>query len=427
MNWKLFIYNLTAGNVIPVIGNNLSLLKGENGTPVPLYDFIAGRLMEIEDDIPYTRQSIGEIVLAHPEIAPTIKSIYKQISEESFYTGPLEKLAEITDFNFFISTTVDDLLVKAIRKVRHYDDSEINVINYSLQGKSPTNVEPKVTVFNLLGTLDDLKHSAIDEEEMLEYFFSIAWRECDNHPQAEYFIRHVRDKTLLFIGCDFPDWLMRFVIRILSNRRIKDETFKDHIVISTKKESGKLKNFLAQCEKDVVIINEEQANNAEIFIHLLYNKWRDKKKEDKCTQYEGTVFLSYYHKDEKDAEALKNALETERINVWFDKEDLRAGEHEDRIWEAIDKCKIFIPVISGKCLDAAESYAREYEWAKANLIYNYKKKSDQPLAVIPCSIGEVDRKDERIPGFMRDSTIFDLKTGQDRIVDEVKNLLKPKL
>lgn len=424
MNWKLFLYNLTAGNVIPVIGNDLSLLKGGNGAPVPLYDYIGRELMKLKDDISYPDQGIGEIVLADREIASTIKYLYGQISEEEFYTEPLEKLAEITDFNFYISTTADDLLVKAIRKVRHYDDNEINVINYSLQPKSPTSFEPKVTVFNLLGTLDDLKHSALDEEQMLEHFFSIAWREYDNHPQAEDFIRNVKDKTLLFIGCDFPDWLMRFVIRILSNRRIKDDTFKDHIVINTKKERRKLKNFLDQCEKNVVPITEEQANNVEAFVQLLHDKWKGKGGEPLPSQK--TVFLSYYHEDKKEAVTLKNALEKEGIAVWFDEEHLRAGEHEERIWDAIDGCNIFIPLISSKCLEAAKSYAREFEWKNADLIYKYKKRSEQPLTVIPCAVGKIDRGDKRIPGFMRASAIFDLKTGQDRIVTEVKNLLKTK-
>lgn len=428
MNWKSFIYNLTAGNIIPVIGNDLSLLKGENETPVPLYDYITKKLLEIED-ISDPNQSISEIVLGNPQIASTIKSIYEQIEEDRFYTRSLEKLAEITDFKFYVSTTVDDLLVKAIRKVRKYKekDSKLNVINYSLQGKSPKIVKPKVTVFNLLGNLCELKHSAIDEEEMLEYFFSIAWKENEDHPQADYFIRCVSDKSFLFIGCDFPDWLMRFVIRILSNRRIKDQTFNDYIVVDTGKEHLKLKNFLDLCKKDFVVISGEGTHNTEVFVDQLHKKWMDKKKEDKHMKYEGSVFLSYFHQDETDAEDLKNALEKEGIDVWFDKDDLREGEHKKRIWDAIDRCKIFIPIISNKCLAAAKSYAKQYEWPTAEMIYVYKKNSGQKFYILPCSVCDIDRKDDRIPGFMKNFTIFDLKIKQDIIVDAIKTLLKIKL
>ena len=425
IDWKALILNLSAGNVIPIIGNDLSLLKGENGTPVPLYEVIKNRVVEIKE-LKDSKQSIGEIVLESPKIASTIKSVYEQIDEENFYSGPLEKLAEIKDFKFFVSTSFDDLLERAIQKVRQCSKNELKVINYFPYGNSPVTDDSKVTVFNVLGNLGDLKHSAIDEEEILEYFFTIMSRENEEHPQVTYFLRQVSDKSLLFIGCDFPDWLMRFVIRILTNRRIKDGKCEDYIVNDLNKEHVKLKNFLVRCQKDFVVIDEGKPRNAEAFVDLLYRKWTDKIKSDKRTRYEGSVFLSYYCEDQKDAGTLKNALETERIDVWFDKDDLHAGEHEDRIWEAIDKCKIFTPIISEKCLDADESYAKDQEWPKANLIYNYKKKSDQPLIIIPCFVGEIDLKDRRIPEFIRKSTIFDLKTKQGKIIDEIKNFLKPK-
>jgi hypothetical protein len=428
MNWQRFINKLSDGDIIPVIGSDLSLLKGEDGTPVYLYDYLIKRLIEREE-IPYTNQGIGEIVLAHKEIGPSIKAIYRQIDGEKFYTRPLEKLAGITDFKFFVSTTVDDLLEKAIRNVRRYSDSQLNVIDYSLQAKSPAANESEVTVFNLLGNLDDLMHSALDEEEVLEYFFSIAWREFENHPQANYFLEHVRGKIFLFIGCDFPDWLMRFVIRILSNRRIKDKTFKDYIVCNvceTNAGRRKLRDFLDRCEKDFIIIDDGGPNNVEAFVDVLYSKWKERKKGEKCTRCEGIIFLSYYHRDESEAADLKNKLEEQGVEVWFDKEDLHAGEHKKRIWDAIDKCKIFIPVISGKCLEATESYARQYEWPTAKMIFEYKKNSGREFNILPCFIGDVDRKDNRIPGFMRDFTIFDLKE-KDKILDEVKRLLKPGL
>ncbi|NIM14240.1 MAG: TIR domain-containing protein [Candidatus Aminicenantes bacterium] len=430
MDWDSFFYDLSAGNIIPVIGNDLSLLKGEGGTPVSLYDYIIKELIKIKK-IQYTKQGIGEIVLAYPGIGSTIKTIYGNIDEEKFYTRPLEKLAEITDFRFFVSTTVDDLLEKAIRNVCSYIDSQLNVINYSLQAKSPDSNEKKseVTVFNLLGNLDDLMNSALDEEKVLEYLFSITWGKCENHPQAEYFLKHVNEKILLFIGCDFPDWLMRFVIRIVSNRRLSEKTFKDYIVCNvcdTNADRQKLKDFLDQCEKDFIIIGDGRPNNVEAFVDMLYSKWKESKKEDKHIQYKGSVFLSYYHKDEKEAADLKNKLEGEGVEVWFDKEDLHAGEHKKKIWDAINKCEVFIPVISGECLGAAESYARKYEWPEAEMIFRYKKKSGQVFNILPCFIGDVDRKDNRIPGFIRDFTIFDLNE-KDKILDEVKSLLKLRL
>jgi hypothetical protein len=425
MKWKSFLYKLNAGDVIPVIGNDLSLLKNEAGQTVSLNRYIVEKLIEIEE-IPPGNKSIGEILLEFPGVKSTIKSIYEQIPGKKFYTRPLEKLAAITDFDFYVSTSFDDLLEKALRKTRNFSGSELNIINYSLQAKSPGKVDSKVNIFNLLGSRYDFDLTAIDEETMLEYFFNISWRDNELHPQAEYFLREVNDKSFLFIGCDFPDWLMRFVVRILTNRRIKERAFSDYIVCDTDKDFGKLKNFLAYCEKDFVVIENGESSNPEAFVDLLYEKWREKIKQLKDTPSKGSVFLSYYNKDREDAGILKKALESENIDVWFDKDDLQAGEVDDLIWKAIDKCGIFIPIISGQCLDAdeSESYAKGSEWKWAGKIYEYKRNSNQKFVILPCSVGEVDRKDERIPGFMRASTIFDLKGNLDRIIKEIKRLLE---
>jgi len=422
MKWKSFIYRLNAGDVIPVIGNDLSLLENEEGRTVSLNRYIVEKLIEIEE-IPPGNKSIGEIVLGFPGVKSTIKSIYEQISGKKFYTRPLEKLAAITDFDFYVSTSFDDLLEKALRKTRNLSGNELNIINYSLQAKSPGKVDAKVNIFNLLGSRYDFDLTAIDEETMLEYFFTISWRDNELHPQAEYFLRKVNDKNFLFIGCDFPDWLMRFVVRILTNRRIKEKAFSDYIVCDTNKEFGKLKNFLAYCEKDFVVIEDGEPSNPEAFVDLLYEKWAEKK----VTPSKGSVFLSYYNKDQEDAGILKKALESENIDVWFDKDDLPAGDVNERIWKAIDKCDIFIPIISGQCLEAGEgeSYAKDFEWKWAGKIYEYKRKSNQKFVILPCSVGDVDRKDERIPGFMRASTIFDLKGNMDRIIKEIKRLMEP--
>lgn len=431
INWKRIIYYLKAGNVIPVIGNDLILVKNEDGKTDFLNQYIVDKLIEIED-IPNGKKSIGEILLEYPKVKGTIKSIYEQIPEKKFYTRPLEKLAAITDFDFYVSTSFDDLLEKALRKMRNYSGSELNIINYSLQAKSPqakspVKVVPKVNIFNLLGSLDDFDLTAIDEETMLEYFFSITWKDNEQHPQAKYFLQNVNDKSFLFIGCDFPDWLMRFVVRILTNRRIKEETFSDYIVCDTNKDFGKLKNFLAYCEKDFVVIDDGEPSNPEAFVDRLYKKWIEEKKQVKGTSYKGSVFLSYYNEDQEDAGILKKALESENIDVWFDKDDLHIGEVDDRIWKAINESDIFIPIISEKILDVGESYAKDSEWVWAEKIYEYKKRIDQKIVILPCTVGDVDPKDERIPRIMRASTMLDLKKNMDRIIKEIKTFLEPEL
>ena len=234
MNWDALIDRLTAGNIIPVIGDDLILVKNKDDKSVPLQKYIAEELTR-RLGIPYTGQRIGELDTAYPDgnIMTRTKSIYNQIDENLFYTESLEKLAAITDFKFYISTTLDDRLEKALCKTRNLKKDDLKIIDYSLQQsyEPPADKEDgsTVTIFNLLGSFKNTTESAFTEEEILEHFFSLS-NQQNRHPLADYFMKRVKSKIFLFIGLDFPDWFMRFIIRILSNERYKLRILRDYIV-----------------------------------------------------------------------------------------------------------------------------------------------------------------------------------------------------
>ncbi|MFC2146170.1 toll/interleukin-1 receptor domain-containing protein [Acidobacteriota bacterium] len=436
IEWESLMDSLIDGDVVPVVGNDLSLLKGKNNKPTPLYEYIARQVTQ-EHEVPYNKQSIHELALFNqeikiPNIHMKIRSLYNKIKRgNNFYTEPLEKLARITDFKFYISTSIDDILEETIKKERKFTDGELKIINYSPQmkspGKSAGDIESKTTVFKLMGSLYELGNSAIDEEKMLEHFFTISWRGISDHPEVEYLIQEVRasEKIFLFIGCDFPDWFMRFVIRILTNRKLTAK-ISDYIVNSSNKQFPKLKNFLAHCGNYFEKIPNMNTDNAIAFVDQLYQKWLEIKRQDKNIQYEGTVFISYYNpKNLKDAENLKDSLKDECIKTWFDKENLESGEHKKIIRKNIRDCKVFVPIISDDILKAPESYARKIEWSIAEYIFEFNRKFDQQFNIIPCITDNTDRKDMRIPDFIKEFTSFNLRTDMAKILGEIKSKLKP--
>lgn len=235
MNWELLIDNVRAGDIIPVIGDGLILVnKSKDDKPIPLHQYIAEELTR-RLGIPYTGQRISELDTAYPDenIMARTKAIYSQIDEKEYYMEPLEKLAAITDFNFYISTALDHRLEKALCKTRNLKSDQVETIDYSMkpgyQIPRETGDTPPVTVFNLLGNLRNINKSAFTEEETLEHFFSISDRQ-NRHPMADYLMKRVKSKIFLFIGLDFPDWLMRFIIRILTNQRYKSRNLNDYVV-----------------------------------------------------------------------------------------------------------------------------------------------------------------------------------------------------
>lgn len=430
VNWESFIGNLTTGDIIPVIGEDLSLVKNKNDELITLNRYIAEELTQ-RLSIPYMGQRICQLATDYPNanIMLATNAIYNNIDEDRFYMGPMEKLAAITDFKFYISTTLDDRLEKALRKSRNLKNNEMKIIDYSLQQSSDIQVDIgdniPVTVFNLLGSLRNIMESAFTEEEILEHFFSLSNKQ-NRHPLADYFIKRVKNKTLLFIGCDFPDWFMRFIIRILTNQRYKLRIFSDYIVSDENDKYPDLNKFLAQFNKNIITKEMAQGRNVMAFIDELYRRWSDSS-QNHPVQYEGSVFLSYNHPDMEKAKTLKQLLKAKGIrNAWFDIDDLHAGEHQALIDEEIKKCKVFIPLISNNSLTNNQSYMWKFECpgieGRLNADKYYGKMSFQ---IIPIVLDNTARNDERIPKFMRDFTIWDLDKNKDKIIEEITKVLTP--
>ncbi len=432
MHWESFIDNLTAGEIIPVLGDDLSLVKGENDTVVPLYEYIARELTR-RLEIPYDGQTIGELALAYPNanIPSTSNAIYHKIGEDKFFTEPLEKLAEITDFKFFVTTILDDLLVKSLRKVRDLKKNELKVINYSLQQLSDTPTSdddeegPPVTVFNLLGSFGNVIESAFNDEEMLEHFLSITSK-YNRHPMADYFVQKVKNKILLFLGCDFPDWFMRFNIRILTNQRYKYRNFNDYVVPAHDDNGSGLLQFLKYFNKNIIVMDKAGKGNARAFVEGLHERWLESI-ENRPIQYDGTVFLSYNHVDRENVQRLKTILRGKGVrNVWFDIDDLPSGEHRVHIESEIKKCKVFIPLLSNACLSHPESYTWKVEWSAVEARMRADKYyGGMSFRILPIILDDTARNDERIPRFLRDFTILSLDEDRDKIVEESTKVLAP--
>ena len=87
---------------------------------------------------------------------------------------------------------------------------------------------------------------------------------------------------------------------------------------------------------------------------------------------ENGVFISYAHEDRYIALPLFERLHAAGINVWLDEEKLEGGsEYEQRIKNAINSCKVFMPILSSQVKSDLESnnmeerwYSKEWEWAQ---------------------------------------------------------------
>jgi hypothetical protein len=109
------------------------------------------------------------------------------------------------------------------------------------------------------------------------------------------------------------------------------------------------------------------------------------------------VFLSYASEDRPAVEKIKNALEAAGVDVFFDKEDLHAGD----LWEAklrrrIRDCSLFVPIISRQALTPGRRFFR-VEWNLALEEAQMASFSDEESFLFPVVIDDTPVDEPGVP------------------------------
>lgn len=91
------------------------------------------------------------------------------------------------------------------------------------------------------------------------------------------------------------------------------------------------------------------------------------------------VFISYQHESRNIADAICSMLESEGIRCWYAPRDTGTGDYASNIVEAINKCKIFILVLSA---DASKS---DHVLNEVEMAYNRKRDG---LVILPFRVSD---------------------------------------
>lgn len=198
--------------MIPVIGDNLVL---ENTTIVKeLIEYLA--TTKGLDRVPRTFSELyydKDFLVHQPALYEEVSSLIEANQPDFHPSLILEKFLSIEQFPFVITTSVDytveetmkKIWAKRNRKVRSLvfcnDDSVNDDIRTSSDIKEPT-------VYYMFGKANNNReHSfVLTEEDMLS--FCQSWL-SDRHPAL--LSKVIGSKYLLFLGVNYPDWLIRFL------------------------------------------------------------------------------------------------------------------------------------------------------------------------------------------------------------------------
>ncbi len=272
-----------------------------------------------------------------------------------------QKLAAMS-FDTFISVTPDSWLTKAIRNWdQAHDNVGIHEFNYHNESlNSPVrnlDVNSKKVIINLLGSINANKTGyACSNNEILDWLYTFYkdikdFQNC-NHEELKLLLEKVVGKsTLLFIGCDFPDWLFCLLCRALNFGNLRDNNFTKFIAHNSLLMNPKLYSTLEGISARIYI-DHNYYKTSGVFVDSLFSAWnkRQKLEEDKNKD----VFLSFSSANRSQVKKVFQYLSVDRgmKKIWFDEEKLNSGnDYHIKISKALRQVKVFVMFLSKETTD----------------------------------------------------------------------------
>lgn len=400
--WDDLITYIEERRVIPIIGPELLEVETDSG-PRLLYDWLAEKLaarLNVDTSRLPQPYNLNDVVCWFLSMRGRREEAYvrlRAILREAVFAPPraLQRLAAITDFDLFVTTTFDSLLEEAINGGRFGGQAGTDVLAYApnrvVDLPSEREALQRPVVYHLFGKVAASPTYVISDEDTLEFICALQ----SDHLAPEKLFHELEHNHLLFIGSSFSNWLARLFLRMAKRHRLSDPRDVGEILADGhSSEDERLMDFLQQ-----VSVRTRVYSGAEKFVDELYTRWMARQQPAATATVtalpqrflpparempEQAVFISYAREDLAAVQNIKAGLEAAGITTWFDMDRLEAGDDYDRkIQRNISRCSYFIAVVSRHTEQRHEAYFRR-EWSYA--MDRSRNMADGALFILPVTI-----------------------------------------
>lgn len=324
-----------------------------------------------------------------------------------FIPKPFEQLAKIKQFRFYVNATFFKLLEIAVNRNKDLrnEKAKCKIFSYNtLTGNQDIEYDNTISrfstknfkepaIYNWLGTHSLDNEYVISDVQHIDLLAAMISNKNNQYANLELALKGAK---LLFIGCDFPDWILRFFLKFCKGNLNKAELEKSFIIEQFEDESSKAFFIDNYGIKKFSVKPDE-------FVDKLFNQLKSRNPDSiEKSLSKNHVFISYNHDDFQIAKQINEQLKNNLIDTWFDETGLMNGDDlDDNIKNAIDNAFAFIPIVTNHANE--EPQMRKYykrEW-------NYAVKPDKYNLIFPIRINDYNG-----------NTIF-----SDVFTKEVKDLL----
>ena len=417
-HWKQLLESATRNRmVVPVVGPDLLSVELSDRRALPFPMLLANRLAEqlpAKERVQLPEQPTLHEVAVSPrwkgreaEFAADLQEVQDAALAEllpsvldSSRPTPLRKLAEITDFPLYLTTTPDALLERVLAAIRGLTAEDVRAF-YLRSEQRPTRQkatrlddpldlprgwEPSPaasgrppTLFYLFGQLDTEAHFDVTEEQQLETL----WRLQSEDYQPERLMRELHHGHILLLGTRLPDWMGRYFVRLLHGERLammseSTEAIADQLVVAPGPPAP-LVCFLDTFSQSTRLYRTGDPTH---FVEELHRRWREHRKPaQKMPAPLPTVnipppprdlandgcFISYRRADAEAAAALCATLRAAGLPVWLDLAEIRGGDRfDEKIRRNVEAAAFFLPLLSANTCGKGGYFRKEWAWALAH-------------------------------------------------------------
>ena len=440
--WDDLLSFIEERRVIPIVGPELLRVDTPAG-PKLLYDWLAERLatkLNVDPSHlprPYTLNDVVCLFLAargrREEAYVRLRSVLREANFEPSAT--LKRLASITDFDLFVSTTFDPLLENAINLERSGGAPSVDVVSYApnrvvdLPGEREQWSRP--VLYHLFGRVSASPTYVISDEDLLEFICALQ----NEHLAPEKLFHELEHSHLLFIGSNFSNWLARLFLRMAKRQRLSDPRDVGEVLADDSTgQDERLMSFLQQ-----VSVRTRVVTGAEPFVDELHARWSARRGSAATPAAAGinrfapparempdrAVFISYSREDLAAVQQIKAGLEAAGVTTWFDMDRLEGGDDYDRkIRRNIERCSYFIPVVSAATQRRQEAYFRR-EWSYA--LDRTRSMADGAIFLLPVTIDATNPYEALVPDKFKSVHFTHLPGGvvSEEFAGRLKNFMRP--
>ena len=416
-DWAELLACMRRRKVIPIVGEELLHVEID-GKSVPLYAWMAERLAGVLDvpsselASPLSLNDVACHYLARKDshrnsIYTRLSMIVDEANASLRAPTPLRQLAELTDFNLFLTTSFDSLMESALKEIRQKETQSLAYSPVDRQDLPARKDLMSPTVYHLFGISDVSPTYAVSREDLLEWIYAMG-----SQPRPKNLFDDLRENYVLILGVGFSDWLLWFLRLRLEKRLSESRDWFEYLAYNRIAENPDLV-FLRHFSKQT----KRYEGGAVKFVDELWSRWTKSRRllpEPAPVPLapeppRGAIFISYASEDIDAAKKLKAGLDSAGLEVWFDKAALRGGDtFALKITSNIKRCSLFLPLISQNSVDKQDRFFIK-EWNCAlDRAQGFLKSQ---VFIIPVVIDHTDINTAAVPDEFRSKQVVNLPGG----------------